>query len=60
MPRIEKDIGVKVSHDLKHSIQGQEAAKTANYMLETISRAFHFRDRYVFLNLYKKNMKDAI
>ena len=49
--KIEKDIGVKVSHDLKPSIQCQEAAKTANYILGTISRAFHFRDRHVFLNL---------
>ena len=50
--KIEKDIGVKVSHDLKPSIQCLEAAKTANYMLGKISRAFHFRDRHVFLNLY--------
>ena len=55
--KVEKDIGVKVSTDLKHPIQCQEAAKTANYILETISRAFHFRDRYVFLNLYKQYVR---
>ena len=55
--KIEKDIGVKVSHDLKPSIQCLEAAKTANYMLGTISRAFHFRDRHVFLNLYKQYVR---
>ena len=55
--KIEKDIGVKVSHDLKPSIQCLEAAKTAIYMLGTISSAFHFRDRHNFLNLYKQYVR---
>ena len=55
--KIEKDIGVKVSHDLKPSIQCLEAAKIANYMLGTISCAFHFRDWHVFLDLYKQYVR---
>ena len=46
-----------MSHDLKPSIQCLEAAKTAIYMLGTISSAFHFRDRHNFLNLYKQYVR---
>ena len=32
---------------------GSEAARKANFILGSISSAFHFRDRHVFVNLYK-------
>jgi hypothetical protein len=37
---------------LKQSAQCKKAARTAQTVLSQISRAFHFRDRHVFLRLY--------
>ncbi len=48
----ERDIGVKVMKSLKQSAQCKKAARTAQTVLSQISRAFHFRDRHVFLCLY--------
>jgi hypothetical protein len=50
--RVERDIGVMVSWNLKPSAQCTKAARTAATVLAQISRAFHFRDRHVFLRLY--------
>ena len=52
-PGWEQDIGVKVKENLKPSLQCSSASKRANFVLGQISRAFHFRDRHVFLRLYK-------
>jgi hypothetical protein len=49
----EKDIGVMVTSNLKPSAQCARAAKTAQTVLGQISRTFHYRDRHVFLRLYK-------
>jgi len=49
----EKDVGVIVHETLKPSLQCTEAAKKANYVLGQISRAFQYRDREVFIKLYK-------
>ena len=48
----ERDIGVKVSNNLKPSKQCQEAAARANSVLGQITRAFHYRDKKTFLSLY--------
>ena len=48
----EKDIGVKVTNDLKPANQCREAAARANSVLGQITRAFHYRDRKTFLSLY--------
>ena len=48
----ELDIGVKVTKNLKPSAQCLRAAKTAQQVLAQLSRAFHYRDRHVFLILY--------
>ncbi len=48
----ERDIGVNVMKSLKQSAQCKKAARTARTVLSQISRAFHFRDRHVFLRLY--------
>ena len=50
----EHDIGVNISHDLKPSSQCAEAARCASAILTQISKAFMFRDRKVFLQLYKQ------
>ena len=48
----ETDIGVKVTNMLKPSAQCQKAARTAQTVLSQLSRAFHYRDRHIFIRLY--------
>jgi ribonuclease P/MRP protein subunit RPP40 len=48
----ERDIGVMVSRHLKPSAQCKNAARTAQTLLRQLTRAFHYRDRHVFLRLY--------
>ena len=48
----ERDLGVVMSATLKPRVQCAKAARTAQTVLSQISRAFHFRDRHVFLKLY--------
>ena len=48
----ERDIGVSVTRTLKPSAQCAKAAKMAQSLLSQVSRAFHFRDRHIFLRLY--------
>ena len=53
----EKDIGVWMHSSLKPSRQCTEAAKTGNFVLGKLLRAFHFRDKRVFLSLYKQQVR---
>jgi hypothetical protein len=46
-------IGVFVNNLLKQSDRSAKAAITANAVLGQISRAFHYRDRWTFVRLYK-------
>ena len=48
----ERDIGVTVTSNLKPRAQCSKAARTAQSVLGQISRAFHYRDRHVFVRLY--------
>ena len=49
----ERDLGVIMSRKLKPGKQCAKAARTAQMVLGQIARAFHFRDKHVFLKLYK-------
>ena len=49
----EKDIGVLITDNLKPTAQCNSAASKGRIVLGQIARSFHFRDRYVFLKLYK-------
>ena len=49
----ESDIGVRVAASLKPTAQCRKAAKTAQTVLSQLTRAFHYRDRHVFVKLYK-------
>jgi hypothetical protein len=51
---VERDIGVTVYNSLKSSTQ---ASRTASAVLGQRSRAFHFRDRFTFVNLYKQYVR---
>jgi hypothetical protein len=50
----ERDIGVKVSNNLKPSAQCSKAAQTAGAVLGQLTRSFHFRDRFTFIGLYRQ------
>ena len=49
--REERDLGVVMSDTLKHKAQCAKAARTAQTVLSQIVRAFHFRDKHIFLKL---------
>ena len=49
----EKDIGVIVSDSLKPSSQCAKAVKKANSILGQMSRSVHYRDKSVWIGLYK-------
>jgi ribonucleases P/MRP protein subunit RPP40 len=53
----ERDVGITVSQNLKPTAQCQKAAKTAQLALSQIGRTFHFRDRHVFMRLYKQYVR---
>ena len=49
----ERDVGVKIDHSLKPSKHCASIASKANSILGQMTRSFHYRDRHVFLKLYK-------
>ena len=53
----ERDLGVVMSATLKPKSQCAKAARTTQTVLSQIARAFHFRDKNVFLNLYKQYVR---
>ena len=53
----ERDIGVLITSNLKPTRQCQDAANKARQVLGQISRCFHYRDKSVFLRLYKQYVR---
>ncbi len=53
----ETDLGIKVTRNLKPSQQCSKAAGRAKAVLGQLSRNFHYRDRHVFLSLYKRYVR---
>jgi hypothetical protein len=53
----ERDIGVMISSNMKPSVQCAKAAQTAQAVLGQITRAFHYRDRHVYMRLYKQYVR---
>jgi len=53
----EKDVGVRINKNLKPSLQCKESSRIALAMLNQLTRAFHYRDRFTFLNLYKRYVR---
>ena len=49
----ERDVGVKITSNLKPSKHCVEIANKAKAILRQISKSFHYRDKKTFLNLYK-------
>ena len=53
----ERDIGVKVDNGLRPTQQCKEAANRANNVLYQLTKAFHYRDRRTFVQLYKQYVR---
>jgi ribonuclease P/MRP protein subunit RPP40 len=53
----ERDIGVTVYNNLKPGAQCSKAAGTASAVLAQVSRAYHYKDRFTFINLYKQYVR---
>ena len=53
LEKVEKDVGVLISSDLKPSLQCSSASGKANGVLGHISRAVNYRDKKTFIQLYK-------
>jgi hypothetical protein len=53
----ERDIGVIISNSLKQAEQCRKAAQTASAVLAQIQRAFHYRDRFTYVSLYKQYVR---
>jgi hypothetical protein len=53
----ETDVGVLVHKSLKPTKQCEKASRTAGAVLRLIQRNFHYRDRNVFLKLYKQYVR---
>ena len=53
----ERDIGVMISKNMKPSSQCSKAAGRAASVLNQLKRNFHYRDRHVFLRLYKQYVR---
>ena len=51
--KYEKDVGVIISEDLKPSLQCSTAAKKENAILGRMARSFSYRDKVVWVRLYK-------
>ena len=49
----ERDLGVVTMNTTKPAAQCAKAARTAQAVLGQIARAFHFRDKEIFLGLYR-------
>ena len=53
----ERDVGVCITSNLKPSKHCQESVGKARGVLGKITRCFHYRDREVFLRLYKQYVR---
>jgi ribonucleases P/MRP protein subunit RPP40 len=53
----ERDIGVIMAKNLKPSSQCSKAARTAQTALSQLTRAFHHRDRKIYVQLYMQYVR---
>jgi hypothetical protein len=53
----ETDVGVVIHNTLKPAKQCEKAANTAGAVLRLLGRNFHYRDREVFMLLYKRYVR---
>jgi ribonucleases P/MRP protein subunit RPP40 len=53
----ERNVGVIFTSNLKPSTQCSRAAGCATSVLNQLKRNFHYRDRHIFVNLYKQYVR---
>jgi ribonuclease P/MRP protein subunit RPP40 len=53
----ERDIGIRITSNLKPSSHCNEIVNKAKAVLNQISRSFHYRDKHVFIRLYKQYVR---
>jgi hypothetical protein len=53
----ERDIGVEMAKNLKPSAQCAKAARTGQTVLSQITRAFHYRDKNIYMRLYAQYVR---
>jgi hypothetical protein len=53
----EKGAGVIIHKSLKPALQCERAAATATGVLMQLAKCFHYRDRHIFLQLYKQYVR---
>jgi hypothetical protein len=56
----EKDVGITVQRNLKPAKHCQRVAATAMGVLKQMTRTFHYRDRNIFLRLYKQYVRPHV
>jgi hypothetical protein len=56
----EKDVGIIIHKSLKPSRHCQRAAATALGVLKQLTKNFHYRDRNIFLKLYKQYVRPHV
>ena len=56
----EIDIGVTIHKSLKPSQHCADVARKANIVLGEISRSFYYRDRNIFIQLYKQHVSSHL
>jgi hypothetical protein len=56
----EVDVGITVQSSMKPGKHCEKAANRANAVLRLIQRNFHYRDRHVFLNLFKQYVRPHV
>jgi hypothetical protein len=56
----EVDVGITVQSSMKPGKHCEKAANRANAILRLIQRNFHYRDRHVFLNLFKQYVRPHV
>ena len=56
----EKNLGVMVASNLKPGGQCAKEAETSQAVLGQLARTFHFRDQFVFLQLYKTYVRSHL
>jgi hypothetical protein len=54
---VERDIGVEMMKSLKPSAQCAKAARAAQTVLSQLTRAFHYRDKHVYVRLYMQYVR---
>lgn len=57
---VERDVGIMISSNMKPSTHCRDISRKATFVLNQILQCFHYRDRNVFLSLYKQRVRPIL